>query len=227
MSGIQLTTVETRPDLGSNVQHSGMQQVYQNNAFGTFVTVNTGVAPWPLFGPSAISAGGGATGSAGYVSFTSTGAQTSTGSGSVADPFVMTSTATAGASGISITQVDKLVASEELYTTEITATNTSAAPLEIILYRAMDCYLGANDSGFGMIGGNTVGCVRRDTAALPSNGSDPTQPISRVEQFVDLSGGAKKELNGYSSIWSALDHSWTGGLMALPTCAVQGAQYMM
>ena len=218
VSGTQLTTVETRPDLGGNVLHSGMQQVYQNNAFGTFVAVNTGTAPWPLFGPSAIAAGGGATGSAGYVSFTPTGTQTSTGSGSVANPFVMTSIATAGASGISITQVDKLVASEELYTTEITATNTSAAPLEIILYRAMDCYLGANDSGFGMIGGNTVGCIRRDTAALPSNGSDPTQPISRVEQFVDLSGGAKKELNGYSSIWNAIGTRREFSDACAPTC---------
>ena len=211
MHGTQLTTVETRVDLGGNVQHcepstsgncTNTSQVYGGNAFGTFVAINDGSVQtsWPLYGPTGLNSATAATNATGYVRWTASGSQTS-GTGTVADPFVMTTKVDAGSTGLHLTQVDRLVKSEELYTTELTLTNNSAAPIDLILYRAMDCYLGGNDSGYGMMSGATVGCVKRADA---SGVNSATNPISRVEQFIDLTGGAKKGLARFSTIWQSI-----------------------
>ena len=211
MHGDQLTTVETRADLGGNVKHcdpnasgacTNANQVYNGNAFGTFVAINNGStqATWPLYGPTGLAAGSGATGAAGYVRWTATGTPSSTGTGTAADPFVLTTEVDAGTTGLHLKQVDRLVQTEELYTTELTLTNNSAAPIELILYRAMDCYLGGNDTGYGMVAGGTVGCVKRDANGVNS----AANPISRVEQFIDLTGGAKKGLAQYGVNWGVI-----------------------
>lgn len=219
ITGTNLTTLTTLPDLGSNVRNNNQRQVYADNAFGTFLTIDEGGSPasWPLFGPTNIGAGGAATGTPGYTAWTPV-AQSTSGSGTELDPWKIVTTARAGNSGFTITQTDSLVDPNEFYRTELTVNNTGSDDKIITLYRAMDCYLGSNDSGFGMLAGNTVGCIRRDTASLPNNSSDPTQPISRVEQFLDLSGTAKKEVNGYNSIWSVIGTRSEFADQCIPNC---------
>ncbi|MBP7451634.1 MAG: DUF11 domain-containing protein, partial [Ottowia sp.] len=219
ISGVNLTTLETTPDLNSRVDNNGQQQIFGGTAYGTFLAVDDGTpqASWPLFGPATVPAGGGAQVSP--YSTWSGASQVVSGTGTTADPWVITTTgAQAGATGIAVTQTDTLVDPDEFYRTAITATNTSATDKNIILYRAMDCFLGASDAGFGMLAGNTVGCVRRDTAALPNNSGDPSQPISRVEQFLDPAGTAKKELNSYGSIWETIGLRSEYTDQCLPNC---------
>ena len=220
VTGVKLTTLTTNADLGSSVYNNGQLQVYGGNAYGTFVAVDNGSAQasWPLFGPTSVPSGGGATGAPPYAAWTGA-TQTTSGTGSAANPWkIVTTGAQAGTTGITVTQTDTLIDPNEFYRTDITVSNTSATAKTIILYRAMDCYLGASDSGFGMLAGNTVGCIRRDTAALPNNSTNPTQPISRVEQFMDLTGGAKKELNHYGSIWRVIGQRGEYSDRCSPNC---------
>lgn len=220
VTGVKLTTLTTNADLGSSVYNNGQLQVYGGNAYGTFVAVDNGSAQasWPLFGPTSVPSGGGATGAPPYAAWTGA-TQTTSGTGSAANPWkIVTTGAQAGTTGITVTQTDTLIDPNEFYRTDITVSNTSATAKTIILYRAMDCSLGASDSGFGMLAGNTVGCIRRDTAALPNNSTNPTQPISRVEQFMDLTGGAKKELNDYGSIWRVIGQRGEYSDRCSPNC---------
>ena len=220
VNGVKLTILTTNTDLSSSVYNNGQLQVYGGNAYGTFVAVDDGSAQtsWPLFGPASVPAGSGATSRPPYAAW-SGATQTTSGTGTAAAPWkIVTTGALAGTTGITVTQTDTLIDPNEFYRTDITVSNTSATAKTIILYRAMDCHLGASDSGFGMLAGNTVGCIRRDTAALPSNSTDPTQPISRVEQFMDLTGGAKKELNNYGSIWSIIGQRGEYSDQCKPNC---------
>ena len=211
--------IETNAALNTSVTHTGQAQVFGGNAFGTFVAVNNGSASWPLFGPASVPAGGNATISSGYAAVTPVSQTGPSGSGGAADPYTITTVANAGSSGIQITQRDSLVSGNEFYRTDVTLTNSGTAPTEVIVYRAMDCYLGANDAGFGQIvPGLSVACVRRDDAANPSNSSDPAIPISRVEQFLPLTTGANLELTDFDSIWSVVGQRAEFSNGCLPNC---------
>lgn len=67
----------------------------------------------------------------------------------MADPYRVTTVVDLGSSGIRISQSDSHVSGQDTYRTDITLQNTSSADKTLLLYRAMDCYLGASDRGYG------------------------------------------------------------------------------
>lgn len=211
--------LETNTVLNTSVNHTNQRQIFGGNAFGTFVAVNDGSTPWSMFGPSTVPAGSFNPGSNGDVAFTPVSQVGPTGSGTTADPFAITTVVNAGSSGIQVVQRDTLVSGDEVYRSDVTLTNLGTVSKEVIVYRAMDCYLGSNDEGFGqIIPSQSVACVRRDNVANPSNMSDPTIPISRVEQFLPLTAGANLELNGYGVIWNKIEQRLDFSNSCLPNC---------
>jgi uncharacterized repeat protein (TIGR01451 family) len=114
-----------------------------------------------------------------------------------------------GATGLTISQVDSYVIGQESYRTDVTVSNAGAASVSAILYRAMDCFLGGSDSGYGMLNGTAVGC-----SANPNN-----VPAGRIEQIVPLTAGNNYYQSFYGSVWAAI-----GTHLPFPNtcdCAVQ------
>ena len=116
-----------------------------------------------------------------------------TGSGTTASPFKVTTVADAGASGVRITQVDSYVTGQESYRTDTTVQNVGAAPATGVLYRAGDCYLQDNDTGFGFVDPavGAVGC------SVNAN----NQPAGRIEQWYPITGSNQYMQARYSEVW--------------------------
>jgi hypothetical protein len=118
------------------------------------------------------------------------------GQGTSASPFVVTTVANAGATGLRVTQRDSYVTGQESYRTDVTIQNTGGAPVSGQLYRAGDCYLQESDTGFGFVdqASGAVGC------AINANNSPPARieqwfPITRGNQFIEAS---------FSEVWQAI-----------------------
>jgi hypothetical protein len=112
------------------------------------------------------------------------------GQGTSASPFVVTTVANAGATGLRVTQRDSYVTGQESYRTDVTLQNTGGAAVSGQLYRAGDCYLQESDTGFGFVdqANGAVGC------AINANNSPPARieqwfPITRGNQFIEASFG--------------------------------------
>ena len=158
--------------------------------YGTFVVVNN-----VLYAPDFAGHGSTATSSIGsYTVFTPVSQSPVSGSGTAANPFQVTTVLGLGTTGLTATHVDTYVVGQESYRTDVTLTNTSSAAVDAILYRAMDCYLGGSDQGFGFVSGSSVGC-----SANANN-----VPAGRIEQLVPLSGGNAYYQAGYSQVWAAI-----------------------
>ncbi len=158
--------------------------------YGTFIVVDDA-----LYAPDFSGHGSSATGSIGiYTAFTPISQSGVSGSGTSADPFTVTTAVAVGATGLTLTHVDKYVVGDENYRTDATLTNAGGAPVDAILYRAMDCYLGGTDRGYGFVNGTAVGC-----SLNPSN-----TPPGRIEQLVPLSAGNAYFEASYSQVWSAI-----------------------
>lgn len=183
-------------DIAAQIGHTGdsSYEVYPPGTtpadYGTFVVVaNT------LYAPDMSGHGGTASGSIGtYTPFTSISQSPIGGSGTAASPFTVTTVVGVGATGLTITQVDSYVIGQESYRTDVTVANGGNVAVDAILYRAMDCYLGGSDSGFGMLNGTAVGC-----SANPNN-----VPAGRIEQIVPLSAGNNYYQSFYGSVWAAI-----------------------
>jgi hypothetical protein len=115
------------------------------------------------------------------------------GSGSAANPFRVTTVADAGASGIRITQVDSYITGQESYKTETTVQNTGGGATSGILYRAGDCYLQENDTGFGF--------VDAAAGAVGSSVNANNSPPGRIEQWFPITGGNQYMEATYSQVW--------------------------
>ena len=115
------------------------------------------------------------------------------GAGTAASPFKVTTVADAGASGVRITQVDSYITGQESYRTDTTVQNTGGAPAAGILYRAGDCYLQENDTGFGFVdaAAGAVGC------SINANNS----PAGRIEQWFPITGANQYMEGTYSEVW--------------------------
>ena len=115
------------------------------------------------------------------------------GTGTAASPFKVTTVAAAGASGVRVTQVDSYITGQESYKTETTVQNTGGAPAAGILYRAGDCYLQENDTGFGFVdaAAGAVGC------SVNANNS----PAGRIEQWFPITGANQYMEGTYSEVW--------------------------
>jgi len=157
--------------------------------YGTFIVVAD-----TLYAPDFAGHGGTATGSIGtYTPFTPISQSPVSGAGSSGNPFVVTTVVGVGATGLTITQVDSYVIGQESYRTDVTIASAGGA-VSAILYRAMDCFLGGSDSGFGFVTGSSVGCSTNANNAPPD----------RIEQLVPLSGGNSYYHAGYSEVWAAI-----------------------
>ncbi|HEY3484932.1 MAG TPA: Ig-like domain-containing protein, partial [Ilumatobacteraceae bacterium] len=90
------------------------------------------------------------------------------GDGSPDDPFRITTTVAAGASGLELTQVDTYVTGATSYRTDLTVTNIGGGPANATLWRAGDCQRADSDTGFGRLDPTTgaVACVGADGRAL-------------------------------------------------------------
>jgi len=158
--------------------------------FGTFLVVND-----VLYAPDFSAHGTTATGNIGvFTPFTAQSQTGVTGSGTEADPLKVTTVVRAGNTGITLTQVDSYVAGRESYRTDVTLNNTGASNVSAILYRALDCYLGGSDTGYGDASGNTIACKASPSSTSPG----------RLQQFVPINGGGDRYEARYSEVWAAI-----------------------
>jgi uncharacterized repeat protein (TIGR01451 family) len=183
-------------DIAAQIGHTGdaSYEVYPPDTtpadYGTFLVVAD-----TLYAPDMSGHGGTASGSIGtYTAFTSISQSPISGSGTSGAPFTVTTVVGVGATGLTITQVDSYVIGQESYRTDVTVANGGAAAVSAILYRAMDCFLGGSDSGYGMLNGTAVGC-----SANPNN-----VPAGRIEQLVPLTAGNNYYQSFYGSVWAAI-----------------------
>lgn len=158
---------------------------------GTFVAVG-GSLYGPDFSTNTGTATGFSNGTGGYVNYTPGSQSAVSGSGTVASPYTVTSTATAGSIGVS--QVDSYVIGDESYATAITITNNSGTTVTGRLYHAADCYLQGSDTGYGEV--NAADQAPACTAA-PNN-----SPPGLVEEFAPLTAGSHYVETYYASVWA-------------------------
>lgn len=97
----------------------------------------------------------------------------------------------AGETGLQITQTDSLVFGNQFYKTEIEVENSTVEPVQIRLYRAMDCYLENSDSGGGSYSGGLVACT----------GSD-----GRIEAIEPTTPDSKYRVGFFDDIWSTISN---------------------
>jgi alpha-tubulin suppressor-like RCC1 family protein len=154
IGGGVLTSITISPDLNCSVTHenSATSEIFYGvTACGTFLAAG-GI----LYGPASIPAGSSATPLTGWTPVSQAGS----GSGTRDDPWLLTTTVEAGASGITVIERDSYVQGDPYWTVSTEVVNGSGAPSDAILYRAADCYIGS-DYGFGAANAVTgaVQCV--------------------------------------------------------------------
>lgn len=183
-------------DISAQISHTGdtSDEVYPPGTrpgdYGTFVVIAD-----TLYAPDMAGHGGTASGSIGtYTAFTPMSQSAIGGTGTSADPFTVTTVVGVGATGLTITQVDSYVVGQESYRTGVTVANGGNSSVSAILYRAMDCFLGGSDSGYGVLNGTGPGCSQN-----PNN-----TPAGRIEQIVPLDGGNNYLETGYNEVWAAI-----------------------
>jgi uncharacterized repeat protein (TIGR01451 family) len=90
------------------------------------------------------------------------------------------------------------VIGQESYRTDVTVTNTTAASLQAIVYRAGDCFLANSDTGFGRVtpggSGTAVSCIDSVNGA----------PGTRVEQFLPLTANSHYLEAAFDDVWAAV-----------------------
>ena len=154
---------------------------------GTFLAVGS-----ELFGPQKLTS----------ISASSTKAiawtpvsQTKSGTGTQADPWVLTTVVRGG--GFEITQTDTYSTGNEFYATTSSVKNISDVAQDFTLYHAADCYLQDNDYGFGEYDANAGTVICR--AADPETGEHTDR--GRVEQFVPTTAGSNYYYGSFVEVW--------------------------
>lgn len=168
---------------------------YGDTACGTFVTVfdPNDATSWETFGPANVPAGPNVT------PYTTISQTPMSGTGAGGDPFTVTTVVALGATGLTLTQVDTYVDGDEEWETTITLESDGGVavdPLDVIVYRAADCYLGGSDSGRGvLVEGEAPMCV---------GGADSADP-SRLIGFWPRTPGSNYIADNYSNVWDVID----------------------
>lgn len=168
---------------------------------GTFIAVSG-----TLYAPDFAShAGGSATFFGGpYTPFTPVSQTGVTGTGVPGDPFMVVTTVDVGVTGLQISQVDSYVVGVEFYTSDVTVSNSTDQPIDVILYRAADCFDASSDFSYGFVVGTSPGC---------STTVDNTPP-GRYEQWISLTDVNNYYEAFYEDVWIAI-----GSLTPFPnTC---------
>ena len=157
---------------------------------GTFLAVGS-----ELFGPGELNSRAAA--SMGTTTWTPV-SQTKSGTGTQADPWVLTTVVRGG--GFEITQTDTYSTGNDFYATTSSVKNISDAAQDFTLYHAADCYLQDNDYGFGEYDESTGTIICR--AEDPENGQHTDR--GRVEQFVPTTAGSNYYYSSYNEVWDKL-----------------------
>ncbi len=92
--------------------------------------------------------------------------------------------------GLRLTQTDTYVVGSQSYRTDIQLTNAGAEQRDGILYRAGDCYLQGDDSGFVRVDSGAPACI-----------VDPAEG-RRIEQWTPLTPGSHFFAGPYGEVWS-------------------------
>ncbi len=193
-----LVEIHLGVDASAQIGYAGdaFYEVYPEDVipgdYGTFLVVDD-----TLYAPNFEEHGATATDDLGsYIPFTPVSQTDVTGSGTEADPYQVTTVVDAGTTGLTISQVDSYVVGGEAYRTDVTITNIGTANTDAILYRAMDCYLGGSDNGYGLVDptNGSVACTK-----TPNN-----NPAGRIEQLYPLTGGSQYYQADYFEVWAAI-----------------------
>ena len=185
-------------DLSTQVKHTidaSDWQVYPSKTrpgdFGTLLVVDG-----QLYAPDFNASGRGtATGTLGpRTAFVPVGQTAVQGQGTAASPLVVSTEASLPTTNLSIVQCDSFVNGDEFFTMDVLIKNAGAAAKEIIVYRALDCFLGGSDSGYGMISGTSVACSK-----VANN-----TPPDRIIQLVPLTAGSALLQASFSQVWTAI-----------------------
>lgn len=194
-----LSSITISPDLNCAVNHVAdtVGEFYGDTACATLLAAN-GV----LYGPNFIPAGGS---DSPRTAFTPVSQNlTRTGSpGDPCDPCEITTVVDAGASGLRITETDRYVSGDAFYQTNVTVRNTAGSAVNVVLYRAGDCFLQDSDFGFGQtsvdLNTRRVACVAARTL---SDGSEV--PGGRIEEWQTTSAGSAHFEGFYDDLWAAI-----------------------
>lgn len=189
-----LTSIVASDDLACQVAHRSDQrfELFPSGAkpgdCGTFLAIGT-----DLYAP-APPAGSAAGGLGSRTPFTPVSQTPVAGSGTSASPFKVTTVASAGATGMRVTQVDQYIVGQESYRTDVTLQNTGGAPLAGVIYRAGDCYLQSSDTGYGFAetAVGAVGC-----SLTPNN-----SPANRIEEWYPITPGNQYMQARFSEVWT-------------------------
>src|SRR5215207_647212 len=190
-----LTSVGITSDLNCSVNHTGdtFGECFGDTACGTLVATGG-----TLYGPADIPAGGSA---APRTPYTAVSQSAVTGAGTAGDPYKIVTVVDLGTSGLRLTQTDVYVVGQESYRTDVQLQNNGSSTATAIIYRAGDCFLADNDSGFGAhdLTSGSVSCV-----GSVDDGMGGTMPGSRIEQFLPLSSGSHSYEAGFSTVWAKI-----------------------
>jgi len=181
---------DVSPDLDCAMLASGdaAGEFFGGHACGTIIALGG-----QLYGPADIPAGGNLTGAANYNGWNPV-SQTTSGSGTSADPFVITTDASADGTPITVSQTDTYASGGSTVDTTTTLTNTSSSPVPVTLYHAFDCFPGDSDTGTGTSSGGTVSCV---SDKVTSNGA-------RTLRLRPTTGGSTHVEEVYSDLWAGI-----------------------
>lgn len=204
-----LTDITFGDDLSCQVKYSTstLFQVFPPDQrpgdCGTFLAVDG-----TLYAPDFTGHGGTATTDLGsYTAYTLVSQTPTTGAGTSADPYIVTTVVDAGTSGLRITEMDTYVRGRTYYRSDIVVSNRGTTTKSAILSRGVDCYLAGSDTGIGALYPNSgVGCASpastRTERLLPQSGQVPASAARWYEA-------------GYNSVWQQI-----GAKLPLPnTCA--------
>jgi hypothetical protein len=156
---------------------------------GTFVSAGASVYGPDFSADYASGTGISLTTAPNYVPYTGGDQSAVSGSGTAAAPFAVSATATAGASGITVSETDRYVPGQDGWRTDITLRNTGAATVSGQLYHAFDCYLQGDDNGYGASesdGAIVCASSAGDASGGPAEELDPLTAGSHyVETYYD------------------------------------------
>ncbi|MBV9665009.1 MAG: DUF11 domain-containing protein [Actinobacteria bacterium] len=186
-----LTKIEISPDLTCNVQHrvDPAPEFFGGNACGTLVALGPTTATSTLYGPADIPAGENASPRTPFTPVSQSGVS---GTGTIGDPYLITTVVALGDTGVQLTETDSYVAGNDWYRTDVAINNSTSNEVRAIVYRVGDCFLQGSDQGYGKFDPNdgSIACVAS------------TSPATRTEKWTPLTSGSRYYEAGFQSVWT-------------------------
>lgn len=190
-TGTPLTRITVTPQLQCQTQYLGGGQFWPANSdpagCGTFLYVSQVGNIYGAIGCTACPS------TNTYSGPTQTGPS---GAGSGADPWRISTTANAGSTGVSITEVDTYVNGQGAYRTSVSLTNSAAAVRSGILWHAGDCEVQDDDEGYGWVDPVNVGGI--------ACAEDPQAASGYVVELIPGTPGSRYYEAHYSEVRAAM-----------------------